>query len=164
MAGDPRVFGLLEDMLDSGMTPEEVCRDCPDLVKEVKERWRDFCQVDEALGAVSPALRTPSVGGTITNLPIPAGLPQIPGYTVEAILGYGGMGVVYKARQRALDRVVAVKMLLAGPFAGPLELGRFRRETAALACLKHPNKLGVRRRLSVRPLTSTRWARSYTKR
>jgi hypothetical protein len=32
MGGDPRVLGLLEDMLDSGMTPEEVCRDCPELV------------------------------------------------------------------------------------------------------------------------------------
>jgi hypothetical protein len=58
MAGDPRVLGLLEDMLDSGVTPEEVCRDCPDLVNEVKNRWREFCQVDEALGAIFPGLRT----------------------------------------------------------------------------------------------------------
>jgi tetratricopeptide (TPR) repeat protein len=130
-------------MLDSGMTPEEVCRDCPDLLPQVKERWKEFCQVDEALGAVFPGLRTQSVAGTIANVAPTIGLPQIPGYAVEAILGYGGMGVVYKARQSVLDRVVAVKMLLAGPFASPLELGRFRRETAALACLKHPNIVQV---------------------
>ena len=130
-------------MLDSGMTPDEVCRNCPDLLPEVRERWKEFCQVDDALGAIFPGLRSPSLAGAIADVRITAGLPEIPGYTVEAILGHGGMGVVYKARQRALDRVVAVKMLLAGPFASPLELGRFRRETAALASLKHPNIVQV---------------------
>jgi tetratricopeptide (TPR) repeat protein/tRNA A-37 threonylcarbamoyl transferase component Bud32 len=130
-------------MLDSGLTPEEVCRDCPELVPEVKRRWRDFCQVDESLGAVFPGLRTPFAGGNIANLTPTTGLPLIPGYTVEEVLGFGGVGVVYKARQQALERVVAVKMLLAGPFASPLELGRFRRETAALACLKHSNIVQV---------------------
>src|SRR5262249_4474504 len=71
------------------------------------------------------------------------GLPQVPGYEVEAVLGHGGMGVVYRAGQGALDRPVAVKMLLAGPFAGPQELERFRQETAALACLRHPNIVQV---------------------
>jgi serine/threonine-protein kinase len=47
--------------------------------------------------------------------------------------------VVYGARQRAPDRPVAVKILFAGTFAGPQELERFRRESAALACLRHPN-------------------------
>src|SRR5262249_61392278 len=73
----------------------------------------------------------------------PPGRPQVPGYEVEAMLGSGGVGVVYRARQRALDRPVAIKMLLAGPFASSQELGRFRRETAALACLRHPNIVQV---------------------
>src|SRR5262245_14897715 len=143
MAGDPRVLGLLEAMLDSGMTPEEVCRDCPDLLPALRERWKEFCQNDAAPGANPPGLRTLSGAGALADVVPATGLPQIPGYTVEAVLGFGGMGVVYKARQRALDRVVAVKMLLAGPFASPQELGRFRRETAALACLRHANIVQV---------------------
>ena len=40
MAGDPRVLGLLEEMLDAGKTPDEVCRNYPELLAEVRERWR----------------------------------------------------------------------------------------------------------------------------
>jgi serine/threonine-protein kinase len=143
MTGDPRVLGLLEEMLDAGRTPEEVCRDCPELLAEVRERWREFRLIDAAVVALVPGLRAPSAVGVITPVTPSADLPQVPGYDVEAVLGCGGMGVVYKARQRALDRVVAVKMLPPGAFAGSRELGRFRQETAALACLRHPNIVQV---------------------
>jgi serine/threonine-protein kinase len=143
MAGNPQVLGLLEEMLDSGKTPEEMCRDCPELLPEVRRRWQEFCLIDAHVGALLPGLRTPGVGDPVALALPPASLPQVPGYEVEAVLGHGGMGIVYKARQRALDRPVALKMLLAGPFAGPQELERFRRETAALACLRHPNVVQV---------------------
>jgi serine/threonine-protein kinase len=143
MAGNPQVLGLLEEILDSGRTPEEVCRNCPDLLPEVRRRWQEFRRIDAQLGALLPGLHTRPDEGAATPAPPAASLPQIPGYDVEAMLGCGGMGVVYKARQRALDRLVAVKMLLAGPFAGPQELVRFRQETAALACLRHPNIVQV---------------------
>jgi serine/threonine-protein kinase len=143
MAGNPQVLELLEEMLDSGKTPEEVCRDCPELLPEVRERWQAFRRIDAEVGALIPGLRTPPEAGAIAPVPPPAGLPQVPGYEVEAVLGQGGMGIVYKARQCALDRLVAVKMLLAGPFAAPQELGRFRRETAAMACLRHPHIVQV---------------------
>jgi serine/threonine-protein kinase len=143
MAGNPQVLGLLEEMLDSGKTPEEVCRDCPELLPEVRERWQEFCRIDAQVRTLLPGLGAHPTTDGVAPVPSPAGLPQVPGYEVEAVLGCGGMGVVYKARQHALGRSVALKMLLAGPFAGPQELGRFRRETAALACLRHANIVPV---------------------
>ena len=73
----------------------------------------------------------------------PSELPRIPGYEVEAELGRGGMGVVYRARHLRLNRLVALKMLLAGAFARPEERDRFLREAQALAALGHPNIVQV---------------------
>ena len=68
---------------------------------------------------------------------------EIPGYDVEALLGRGGMGVVYKARHRRLNRLVALKMLIAGAYAGPTERARFQREAEAVASLRHANIVQV---------------------
>jgi serine/threonine protein kinase len=66
-------------------------------------------------------------------------LPRIPGHEVLSVLGPGGMVVVFKARHLRLNRPVAVKMLLAGGYAGPHELAGFRREAESLAELGHAN-------------------------
>ena len=66
-------------------------------------------------------------------------IPSVPGYEIFGILGRGGMGVVFKARQLALPRIVALKMLQNWAHADEKELARFRAEAEAIARLQHPN-------------------------
>jgi serine/threonine-protein kinase len=74
----------------------------------------------------------------------PSAPPIVPAETVDNLeiqerLGEGGMGVVYRARQPALDRFVAIKMIHAGARTDPRQLARFRTEVQAVARLSHPN-------------------------
>lgn len=74
---------------------------------------------------------------------MPADVPSISGYRIEGVLGRGGMGVVYRARQIGLDRLVALKMLLVGQGDDPEALARFRAEAQSVAALQHPNIVQV---------------------
>ncbi len=64
-------------------------------------------------------------------------------FELLAIIGQGGMGVVYKARQKSLDRVVALKMLLGEPAGASGWNERFLTEARAVAALSHPNIVGI---------------------
>lgn len=106
---------------------------------------------------VRPAAATESAPGAdsqpLETLALPAGaselgaaetkafpsLPVISGYELHGELGRGGMGVVYKARDRALHRTVAIKMMRSGSDANREELERFRAEAQAVAALQHPH-------------------------
>jgi len=64
---------------------------------------------------------------------------SIPGYEIQSVLGYGGMGVVYRARQLNLNRVVALKTILVNQAANPTMLARFEQEAQTVAKLVHPH-------------------------
>ena len=136
MIDNPQVSELLlrwEELAESGqsVTAEELCRDCPELVDELRTRIR-------ALVAMAPALET-SVRPAVIPPPMQAITPLVPGYEILSELGRGGMGVVYKARHLALNRLVALKIIRGQTYASPAEVARFEQEAQAIAHLQHPN-------------------------
>jgi serine/threonine-protein kinase len=104
-----------------------------------------MCAVKADLHALFPTPGSDAGPGAETSVPWHTGdeLPRIPGYEVEALLGRGGMGLVYKARHLRLNRSVALKMLITGAYAGPHERARFQREAEAAAGLHHANIVQV---------------------
>jgi WD40 repeat protein len=98
-----------------------------DTVAGDRSAWR----MDSEAATVAP-------GGGADDA-VPAEELNVPGYRILAEIGRGGMGVVYQAVQLALNRPVALKMILAGAHAGPQEMARFSREAEAVARLQHPN-------------------------
>jgi serine/threonine protein kinase/tetratricopeptide (TPR) repeat protein len=128
---DPRIVDLLlryEESQAQGHppTPEEVCRDCPELLDRFRQHLQGLHRANARLGLAAAGAA-------------PASLPDLPGYEILGELGRGGMGVVYQARQVNLNRLVALKMVLAAEHASPHELTRFRAEAETLARLQHPN-------------------------
>jgi tetratricopeptide (TPR) repeat protein len=82
--------------------------------------------------------------GTIPPVPAhPQLASAVAGYEVLEVLGRGGMGIVYKARQQGLQRLVALKVMRATGAPDTAELARFRIEAEAAARLQHPNIVQV---------------------
>jgi len=93
---------------------------------------------DFVVGSVATADFTAE--STPNQMPKQPAMPKmIGGYEIKKVLGRGGMGIVYKAKQKKLDRIVALKMVLAGSHASPDQLMRFISEAKAVGHLQHPN-------------------------
>lgn len=126
----------------------ENCSHCADTIQELLATDRiDRLAVEPRLPAeqiVLPADLLAELLALNSAVSLPpaaevAAPESIEGYEILEVLGRGGMGVVYKARQHGLNRFVALKMIRSGRHAGPAEIERFRAESEVVAKLQHPN-------------------------
>jgi tetratricopeptide (TPR) repeat protein len=121
-------------------TIEDHLASCPDCLAKLAGGSRD----DALIGLVRAAGQTTHPIRTGPRDEGPYVPPDVPsGYEILEPIGRGGMGVVYRANQRALGRIVALKQIQAGLDADAQELARFRTEAEAAARLRHPNIVQV---------------------
>ena len=130
------------------MDTERICKECgAPLSADAPEGLCPKCLMRVAFGT-QPGIQTatnPITGtGAFDTLPDPGKLTEyFPQLEILELLGHGGMGAVYKARQPGLDRLVALKILPLQAGAEPGFAERFNREARALAKLNHPNIVAV---------------------
>ena len=145
---DERLAELIANLVEQqrrGTTPdvERACVQHPDLAVELRELWTTAFIAEEVasfsdLFAAPVEFPTTAQRADEVGRLLPADV-RIGDYELLEEIGRGGMGIVYKARQQSLGRIVALKMILRGELAGSPDVARFRAEAAATAHLDHPH-------------------------
>src|SRR4051794_4536483 len=141
------VYGeyLLREERGESPTLEEYLADYPELADRLRMQVELHRALETLDGVDGPS--APTAADTPTDWPgrghfrpdASSGSTCPAGYEILGLLGRGGMGVVYRARQVKLGRRVALKMIVGGEHAGPVELARFQIEAESVARLQHPN-------------------------
>ena len=134
---DPHVVAMLDDYLARLQRGERPDREA---LLAAHPQLRSALECLDALEGMAPP--STAAAGDVT-LDFPDGPDDLPrdfgAYELLAEVGRGGMGVVYRARQKGLERTVAVKMILASFLASPEHVRRFQVEARAAAGLRHPH-------------------------
>ncbi len=141
---DELLARLLTDLTDQrrrGLRPdvEAFARQYPDIGEELRQLWAAAQFADE-LGRSSHDLNDATPGTPQGQSPLPRPFGD---YDLREEVGRGGMGIVYKAWDRTLQRMVALKMVLRAELASPAELERFRAEARLAAGLEHEHIVPV---------------------
>jgi WD40 repeat protein/serine/threonine protein kinase len=142
-APEERVDAIIAEYLRAAqageaLDPQEYLRRHPDLTGELESFFADQARFQRAAGPLRAMLPvTTSADGTGDSA---LGTVRYFGdYELLQEIARGGMGVVFKARQKSLGRIVALKMILSGQLASEQDVARFRAEAQAAANLDHPN-------------------------
>jgi serine/threonine-protein kinase len=150
---DERLAQLLGEMTEKArqgqqIDVEGIARTHPDLAVELRELWaavqfaEEFTRPPATLRLVSRQV-APSPGADAPGLPEPTAARSFGDFDLLEEIGRGGMGVVYRAWQKSLNRIVALKMILRGEHATLADVARFQVEAQAAAHLEHPNIVPV---------------------
>jgi serine/threonine-protein kinase len=150
-ARDEQLARVLDEITCRRLDLDAACQRYPDLADELKRllavgHMVDFCAQGDPVATIvhGEANARPGTGADSRGTPSGDSLPRTFGnYELVEELGRGGMGVVYKAWDKGLERYVALKMVLRGPFASEADLERFRSEAQAAAGLTHPHIVPV---------------------
>jgi serine/threonine protein kinase len=119
-----------------------LCRECgTPLSPAAPDGFCPSCLLEGALRLGVSTTLDPEAGAVATS--VEEVKARVGVYDLLEEIGRGGMGVVYRARQGSLNRILAVKMILSGQFAGRHEVLRFRGEAEMAAKLNHPNIVAV---------------------